>query len=96
MPRTDMNLKRRWNSNRFRKAVQLTHHAAKRMTEPAIDAELVAELIETGAIKRKDHEHWWIHRRFTGRADNPLCAAVISREALIVKTLMTHWEDQDE
>lgn len=85
----------RWTSARFGKVVLLTHHAAKRMDERGLHAALLSELVETGAIKRKDAEHWWIFRAFEGRADNAICAAVICREAIIIKTLMTHWEDRD-
>ena len=90
-----MTEKRLGTSARFGKAVHLTNHAAKRMAQRGLDAELVASLIETGTVKRKDAEHWWISRAFEGRADNTICVAVISREAIIIKTLMTHWEDQD-
>jgi len=46
-------------------------------------------------VKRKDAEHWRIYRAFDDRYDNLICAAVISREALIIKTIMTHWKAQD-
>jgi len=55
----------------------------------------VQTLIETGQVKPKDPEHWWIFTAADGRDDTLICAAVISREALIVKTLMTHWEEQE-
>jgi hypothetical protein len=82
-------------SVRFRKAVHLTHHATKRMMQRGSHLDLVEALLETGDVKRKDAEHWWIYRAFDNRADNLICAAVISREALIVKTIMTHWEAHD-
>jgi hypothetical protein len=55
----------------------------------------VEALIETGQVKPKDPEHWWIFAAVDGRDDHLICAAVISREALIVKTLMTYWEEQE-
>lgn len=84
-----------WVSSRFDKPVYLTHHASKRMTQRGLSPGLVEALIETGQIKPKDPEHWWIFAAVDGRDDNLICAAVISREALIVKTLMTHWEEQE-
>ncbi len=50
-------------------------------------------LIETGQLKQRDSEHWWIVADVDGRDDNLACAAVLCREALIVKSLMTHWEE---
>ena len=79
---------RSWESQRFGKQVQLTHHALRRM-------ELVKELIETGTVRQKDAEHWWIYQTSDGRSDNLVCAAVLSRQTLIVKTLMTHWEERE-
>jgi len=71
----------------------LTHHAVDRVERRGQSQTLVDELIETGTGKRKDAEHWWIYKAFEGRRDNLVCAAVISREALIVKTVMTDWEE---
>jgi hypothetical protein len=65
------------------------------MTQRGLSPGLVEALIETGQVKCKDPEHWWIFAAVDGRDDNLVCAAVISREALIVKTLMTHWEEQE-
>ena len=85
-----------WESLRFGKRVQLTHHAVDRITRRGLTQALIQELIETGAVKQKDEEHWWIFKAFAGRGDNLVCAAVLSRQALIVKTIMTHWEESDE
>lgn len=57
---------------------------------------LVMDLIETGAVKRKDDRHWWIAKLYPERGDNLICAAVVSDQALIMKTLMTHWEERPE
>ena len=35
-------------------------------------------------------------KRIEGRYENLICAAVTSRQALIVKTVMTHWEELEE
>jgi hypothetical protein len=81
-----------WNSHRFNKGVHLTRHPRKRMAQRGLSPRLVQGLIEMGQVKDKDPEHWWIFRTFEGREDNQICPAVVSREALIVKTSMTHWE----
>ncbi|MFP4076282.1 MAG: DUF4258 domain-containing protein [Halochromatium sp.] len=84
-----------WLSERFSKWVHMTHHAMHRMTQRGLDQEMIAALIETGGVKQKDIEHWWIFKELPGRDDNLVCAAVISRQAMIIKTIMTHWEEQD-
>ena len=81
-----------WHSKRFAKNVHLTHHAVQRMTQRGLSQPQIAVLIETGTVKQKDAEHWWIHQHVPGRNDNPVCAAVIVRQAVIIKTIMTHWE----
>lgn len=82
-----------WMSHRFGRTVHLTHHAQKRMTDRCLDQALVETLIESGQIRQRDHEHWWIFASFVDRTDNLICAAVLCCEALIIKTLMTHWEE---
>lgn len=85
-----------WWSTRFGRTVHLTHHAVSRMQRRGLSQTLIQELIENGTIKEKDSEHWWIFKAFGGRDDNLLCAAVMARQALIVKTIMTHWEAYPE
>lgn len=84
-----------WISKRFNKPVHLTDHARRRMSQRGLSTGLVQTLIETGQVKPRDPEHGWIFAAIDGRDDNLICAAVIVREALIVKTLMTHWEEQE-
>lgn len=85
-----------WNSERFGKRVHLTHHALERIARRGFTEALLKALIEHGEVKRKDQEHWWIFKVFANRDDHLVCAAVIAREALIVTTIMTHWEEHDE
>ncbi|MBK1646039.1 hypothetical protein CKO25_15565 [Thiocapsa imhoffii] len=84
-----------WESQRFGKRVQLTHHAVDRMAQRHLDHADLEDLIETGSVKQKDSEHWWIFKHFPRRDDNLVRAAVLAREALIIKTIMTHWEERD-
>jgi hypothetical protein len=86
---------RSWLSHRFDRTVQLTHHALQRMAQRDLGQPLVADLIETGRIHARDPEYWWIYKQVEGRDDNLVCAAVVSRQAMIVKTLMAHWELDD-
>ncbi|MGE0049466.1 MAG: DUF4258 domain-containing protein [Acidithiobacillus sp.] len=80
------------HSSRFDRAVILTHHARSRMQERGVtDAELLA-IIENGTVRAKDERRIWIYREFAGRQDNLLCVAALLEDALIVKTIMTHWE----
>jgi hypothetical protein len=36
--------------------------------------------------------HHWLYKHFADRDDNLLCAAVVLETALVVKTVMHHWE----
>jgi hypothetical protein len=49
--------------------------------------------VETGTVKRKDDKHLWILKNYADRTDNKLCAAAVIEEALVIKTLMTHWQE---
>jgi hypothetical protein len=80
-------------SNRFEKNVWLTAHAQIRMEQRGISKEIVLDLVETGTVKHKDDKHLWIFKNYTDRTDNKLCAAVVIEEALVIKTLMTNWQE---
>ena len=84
------------NSNRFNKPIILTHHAIEQMQERQVSEEILYDLIETGEIKYRDSEHLWIYKTFQEREDNMLCAAVIERNNLIIKTVMINWELDNE
>lgn len=83
-------------SNRFNKSIILTHHAIEQMEVRHVDEATLYDLIESGKILRKDDEHLWIYKVFQGREDNMLCAAVIERNKLIIKTVMINWELDNE
>lgn len=80
-------------SNRFGRNVWLTAHAQIRMEERDITNDIVSDLIKTGAVKRKDDKHLWIFKSYADRTDNKLCAAAVLEEALVIKMLMTHWQE---
>jgi len=79
-------------STRFQRAIQVTRHASRRMSERNIDEALLLDLIETGAVKYRDDSHLWIHKAYGGRDDNLLCAAVVLEAVLVVKTVMHHFD----
>lgn len=83
-------------SQRFNKPIIMTHHAVEQMTERGIDENTLLDLVESGEVRRKDTEHLWIYKNYPDRQDNMICAAVIERNNLIIKTVMINWELQDE
>ncbi len=83
-------------SQRFGKNVWLTTHARKSMVRRGIDDATVEHVIEHGEIKRRDDTHMWVFKRIEGRTDNLICAAVLEQAAIIIKTVMTNWEQEDE
>jgi hypothetical protein len=49
-------------SQRFNKPVLLTRHAQQRMTERHISEAMVADVIETGTLKRRDERYLWVFK----------------------------------
>jgi hypothetical protein len=82
-------------SKRFQKPLWLTAHARVRMKERDIPKDTVLDIIETGTLKHKDERHLWVFKSYPDRQDNLLCAAVVEGKALIVKTLMNHWQEAE-
>lgn len=78
-------------SHRFEKNVHLTHHVNDRMRKRDIDLSLLEDLIETGEILWKDETSAWIHKIYQNRDDNRICAAVVVKEDIVVKTVMINW-----
>ena len=64
-------------SKRFGKPVRLTNHAAKRMRERGIEANVLLDLIDHGTLKFRDETHFWAFKAYPGRTDNMLCAAAV-------------------
>ena len=84
-----------WYSERFAKNVVLTRHAADRMQQRKISPSEVMVLVEAGEVKRKDETHLWIFHAYSNRQDNLVCAAVVEENVLVIKTLMTHWQEEE-
>ncbi|MBF0153288.1 MAG: DUF4258 domain-containing protein [Magnetococcales bacterium] len=81
-----------WCSTRFGRVV-VTRHAQERMSQRGVSVEELKSLLETGSIKNKDGRHLWIVKSFDDRNDNRVCAACVEDSALVIKTVMTHWEE---
>ena len=80
------------HSTRFDLPVVLTEHAKLRMVERNMDMGLVLEIIDTGTLKDAGNAHYWLYKNVTDRADNLLCAAAVIENAVVIKTIMHHWE----
>lgn len=81
-------------SNRYQLEIRITRHARSRMAERNIDDALLLDLIETGTAKHKDETHLWLFKHYEGRADNLLCVAAAIQGALVIKTVMYHWQPE--
>lgn len=62
------------------------------MIDRAVNAERLLDLIETGEIKYKDEFRIWIFKTYEDRNDNLICTAAALESALVVKTVMHHFE----
>ena len=81
----------KFQSNRFQKMVWLTNHAIEAMAKRRVTLDEVKALIEQGNYLQKADDHGWISHHFEARNDNLICAAVVTAEAVIVKTVMVNW-----
>ena len=80
------------NSIRFGRQVIVTRHAAQRMAERGVTDALLLRLIDEGNTRYRDESHLWAWLDLPDRADNLVCAVLVLEDAVIVKTLMHHWE----
>jgi hypothetical protein len=79
-------------SLRFGCPVIVTHHAARRMADRLVTDALLLRVIDEGGLRYKDATHLWAWLDVPGRDDNLVCAVLVLGDAVIVKTLMHHWE----
>jgi hypothetical protein len=85
-----------FESSRFGKKVWLTNHAIESMAKRKVTLTEVKRLIEEGQYRAKEESHGWIFRHFESRQDNLICAAVVTEQAIIVKTVMVNWKERDK
>lgn len=83
-------------SARFGKNVWLTNHAIESMAKRNVTLAEVKRLIEEGEYRTKEASQGWIFHRFESRHDNLVCAAVVTEQAIIVKTVMVNWSERDK
>ena len=57
-----------------------------------MDDETLLLIIDTGATRYSDDSRLWAWLSLPGRDDNLLCLALVLEGAVIVKTVMHHWE----
>lgn len=57
-----------------------------------ISEQQVKDLIESGEIKYSNLQNAWIFKAFQERNDNLICAAIVMKQAIIIKTIMINWE----
>jgi hypothetical protein len=84
-----------FNSQRFGRTVWLTNHAIESMAKRQVTLAEVKHLIEEGTYRAKSATNGWIFGHFDDRADNLLCAAVVTKQAIIIKTIMVNWTERE-
>jgi hypothetical protein len=85
-----------FESSRFGKKVWLTNHAIESMAKRKVTLAEVKRLIEEGQYRVKEESHGWIFHHFESRQDNLICAAVVTEQAITVKTVMVNWRERDK
>jgi hypothetical protein len=85
-----------FRSARFGKSVWLTDHPIESMAKRNVTLVEVKRLIEEGEYRTKEASHGWIFHHFESRDDNLICAAVVTEQAIIVKTVMVNWQERDK
>ena len=79
-------------STRFQRPVIITRHAEQRMSERVISMSVLLDVIDTGDTRYADAMHLWAFKFFPERQDNLLCAVLALEDAVVVKTVMHHFE----
>ena len=83
-----------YSSERFKRRVWLTNHAMRRAAERTITIDTLLDIIETGTLREMEAGHCWLWKAIEGRHDNLLCVAALMADALIIKTVMHHFEPE--
>jgi hypothetical protein len=79
-------------SLRFQRPLVITRRAAERMRVRNVTEELLLKIVDTGYLRYSDSTRLWAWLEVPGRDDNLLCLAVVLEDAVVVKTVMHHWE----
>lgn len=62
------------------------------MAERDISEVMLLDVIDTGDTRYRDETLLWAYISFPECADNMLCAVLVPEDALVVKTVMHHFE----
>lgn len=57
-----------------------------------VTQDLVLRIVDTGFTRYSDPTRLWAWMEVAGRDDNLLCLALVMEDAVVVKTVMHHWE----
>ena len=57
-----------------------------------VGADEVLNIIDTGYLRYSDPVRLWAWLELPDRQDNLLCLALVLEDAVVVKTVMHHWE----
>lgn len=79
-------------SVRFQRPVIVTRHTQQRMTGRGISETMLLEVIDEGETRYADETHLWAFKAFPARNDNLVCAVLVLESAVVVKTVMHHFE----
>jgi hypothetical protein len=79
-------------SQRFQRPIVFTRHASERMQSRNVGADLVLKIIDTGYLRYSDPVRLWAWLELPDRQDNLLRLALVLEDAVVVKTVMHHWE----
>ena len=61
------------------------------MAERDISEAILLEVIDSGETRYKDTTHLWAFKEFPARHDNLLCAVLVLKDCVVVKTVMHHF-----
>jgi hypothetical protein len=62
------------------------------MAERHISEAELPEIIDTGDTRYANAIHLWAYKALPARQDNLVCAVLVLEDALVVKTVMHHFE----
>jgi hypothetical protein len=62
------------------------------MQSRKVGADVVLKIIDTGYLRYSDPIRLWAWLEVPDRQDNLLCLALVLEDAVVVKTVMHHWE----
>ncbi len=83
------------DSIKFNRPIVITRHAKERMEQRNVSDSQLLDIIDNGDTKYSDLTHLWAYKNIAGRDDNFICAVLVLENAVVVKTVMHHFELKD-